>query len=240
MLSPFSNAMSAVAISCTSTTGANAKIAVLLGADVCRADGSPGFASAVTAGIAAGAQPVIRWNHGARRHERVAGTLVRTRVAGGVFGASLALVTERSGGLHLVNLEHGSISAVTGEVPEVVAAGQGGLLDVAVHPDYSGSGDWIYLTYSAAGHSGGETATHLGRGRLHESGPTIEDFEVLYIAEPFHAESAHFGSRIVFDGEGYLYMTTGDRRDRYTAQDLGSNWGKILCFHDDGRIPVHG
>ncbi len=149
-----------------------------------------------------------------------------------------AVVTERAGNLLLVNLADGSVAEITGEVPEVQAAGQGGLLDVAVHPEYAGSGDWIYLTYSGADDSGNESATHLGRGRLDEAGPTLQEFEVLYVAEPFDSETGHFGSRIVFDEDGYLYMTTGDRRDRYTAQDLGSNWGKILRFHDDGSIPA--
>lgn len=156
----------------------------------------------------------------------------------GGYDGEYALVTERTGGLYLVDLADGSREAVGGDVPEVAAVGQGGLLDVAVHPDYAGGSNWVYLTYSAADASGSVYATHLGRGRLNEAGPTIEDFEVLYVAEPFGSNTGHFGSRIVFDGDGHLYMTTGERRDRHSAQDLQSNWGKILRFNDDGSIPA--
>ena len=154
--------------------------------------------------------------------------------------ADQALVTERAGGLQLIDLAEGTRQAVGGEVPEVVARGQGGMLDVAVHPEYGegdGENDWIYLTYSGANDNGSGYATHLGRARFNPDDASLFDFEVLYVAEPFHSQTGHFGSRIIFDTDGYLYMTSGDRRERDSAQDLSSNWGKIFRFHDDGSIP---
>ena len=149
-----------------------------------------------------------------------------------------ALVTERTGGLQLVDLAEGTRQPVGGEIPEVVSRGQGGMLDVAVHPEYGdGGNNWIYLTYAGANDNGSGYATHLGRARFDRNDLSLYDFEVLFVAEPFHSQTGHFGSRIVFDNDGYLYMSSGDRRDRHTAQDLSSGWGKIFRFHDDGSIP---
>ena len=150
----------------------------------------------------------------------------------------MALVTERTGSLFLVDLESGDRQEVGGEVPSVVARGQGGLLDVAVHPDF-GEGDnhWIYLTYSGANEAGNAYATHLGRARLNANEPALHDLEVLFVAEPFDSSNGHFGSRIVFNPDGYLFMSSGDRRQRDSAQDLSSGWGKIFRFNDDGSIP---
>lgn len=150
--------------------------------------------------------------------------------------ADLALVTERSGRLLLVDLTSGGTQSVSG-VPEVAAVGQGGLLDVALHPQFEEGEPWIYLTYSAANDDGSAYATHLGRGRLDDSGDALRDFEVLHVAEPYGGNTGHFGSRLVFDTEGRLYMTTGDRRDADSAQDLQSHWGKTLRFEADGSIP---
>ncbi len=151
---------------------------------------------------------------------------------------NLALVTERTGGLQLVDLAEGTRQPVGGEIPEVVSRGQGGMLDVAVRPEYGdGGNNWIYLTYAGANDNGSGYATHLGRARFDRNDLSLYDFEVLFVAEPFHSQTGHFGSRIVFDNDGYLYMSSGDRRDRHTAQDLSSGWGKIFRFHDDGSIP---
>ena len=147
----------------------------------------------------------------------------------------LALVTERPGRLNLVGLNDGTVQQVDG-VPEVAAVGQGGLLDIALHPDYPNS-PWVYLTYAAEGDDGGY-ATHVGRGRLDVENRTLEDFEVLHVATPFTGNNGHFGSRIVFDSDWRLYVTVGDRRDRHAAQDLGSHHGKTLRLTDDGSIPA--
>ncbi len=147
---------------------------------------------------------------------------------------SRALVTERPGRLLLLDLDDGTGNEVTG-VPNVAAVGQGGLLDVALHPDFANT-PWVYLTYSSEGEPG-EYATHVGRGRLNSESLELEDFEVLHVATPFTSGNGHFGSRMVFDEHWRLYVTVGDRRNRDSAQDLGSHHGKTLRLAEDGSIP---
>jgi glucose/arabinose dehydrogenase len=115
----------------------------------------------------------------------------------------------------------------------VYARGQGGLLDVALHPDFADN-RWVYLTW--AGRCDGGNATHLGRGRL--QGDRLTDFETLFVADPCVASNIHFGSRLVFDGTGHLFMTVGDRGQRRRAQDLGDHNGAVLRLNDDGSIPA--
>ena len=149
-----------------------------------------------------------------------------------------ALVTERPGRLNLVDLDSGVLSRLSG-VPAVAAVGQGGLLDVALHPDYGLGQEWIYLSYSASNPANpAEYATHVGRGRLDEQTRTLSEFEVLHVATPYSSNTGHFGSRLLFDSNWRLYVTSGDRRDRDSAQDLASHWGKILRLERDGAIPA--
>lgn len=147
----------------------------------------------------------------------------------------LALVTERPGRLNRVDIADGSRVQITG-LPQIAASGQGGLLDVAFHPDFNDNG-LVYLSYAAAGESRGQLATHVSRGRLDIDAAELSDVTVLLVARPFVSSSAHFGSRLVFDDENRLYVTSGDRRDRYSAQDLESLHGKTLRINDDGSIP---
>lgn len=141
------------------------------------------------------------------------------------------LVTERPGRLRVI--ENGRLlpQSVTG-VPSVVARGQGGLLDVVAHPQFS-KNHWIYLSYSAAGKGG--QGTHVGRGRLEDM--QLRDWEVIFALEPKTGTNHHFGSRLVFDRQGYLYITIGDRGDDERAQDLNDPAGSVLRLHGDGRIP---
>lgn len=149
-----------------------------------------------------------------------------------------ALVTERTGRLSVVDLGTGNIESVGGEAPAVAVVGQGGLLDVALHPDFGTGREWVYLTY-AASNGQNEYATYVGRGRLvvGNEGYALDGFEVLHVAAPFSGNTGHFGSRIVFDNHWRLYVTSGDRRNRDSAQDLQSHWGKILRLGADGTIP---
>ncbi|MDF1587285.1 PQQ-dependent sugar dehydrogenase [Marinimicrococcus flavescens] len=142
------------------------------------------------------------------------------------------LVTEREGRLRLV--EDGRLMAepVAG-LPEVVARGQGGLLDVALHPRFAENG-WLYLTYSGPGSDG--LATHLMRARLR--GDALEEQEVIFVAEPGSGTGRHFGSRIVFGRDGLLHMSIGDRGEMQRAQDLSDLAGKIVRLRDDGSIPA--
>ena len=153
------------------------------------------------------------------------------------------LVTERerdgSARLSLLDPDSGSRQTVTG-VPEVFTAGQGGLLDVTTHPEFPDK-PWVYLTYAAA-NSAGESATHLGRGRL-DGEPRLDSFEVLHVARPFVDSDAHFGSRAVFGPAGSLYLTTGDRQFKnfgpdHVAQDRSNDLGATLRFDPDGTVPA--
>jgi len=143
-----------------------------------------------------------------------------------------ALITERPGRLLRLDPTTGERAVITG-TPEVDARGQGGLLDIELHPAFADN-RYVYLTWAGACERG--NATHLGRGRL--SGNQLIDFETLFVATPCVRSTKHFGSRIVFDGEGYLFMTTGDRGERDRAQDLNDHNGSVLRLNDDGSIPA--
>lgn len=149
------------------------------------------------------------------------------------------LVTERAGRLRIVRDGRLLPDAVPG-VPNVLAQGQGGLLDVAVHPDFA-SNRLIYLSYSKpiAGSEGATTAVVRGR---------FENDRLQDVEEIFEAESrgrGHYGSRIAFDGNGYVFITVGDRQapatgdlEAHPAQDLANHHGTIIRLHDDGRVPA--
>ncbi len=147
-----------------------------------------------------------------------------------------ALVTERSGELSRVDLDSGERTEIDG-VPEVAAVGQGGLLDVALHPDFDDGERWVYLTWAGIDDASGHYATHLGRGIFDEAAEALEDLETLHVATPFVSNTGHFGSRIAFDESGYVYYTSGDRRNRDAAQDLESHHGKVMRLQADGGIP---
>lgn len=142
------------------------------------------------------------------------------------------LVTERPGRLSRVDTASGDRTPVRG-VPAVAARGQGGLLDVALHPDFPDN-HWVYLSYSEPGSGGSLTA--VGRGRLRND--RLEAFEVIFRATPPADRAKHFGSRLVFDDQGYLFITAGERGARDNAQRLDSHHGKVIRLHDDGRVPA--
>ena len=142
------------------------------------------------------------------------------------------LVTEISG--DLIHFKDGQKSKIS-NVPEIYKRGQGGLLDVALHPDYENTG-WIYISYASdeGDDKGGNTA--LMRAKLKDD--ALIDNELLYKATPNTTKGQHFGSRIEFDNEGFLYLTIGDRGDRDTnPQDITRDGGKVYRFNDDGSIP---
>jgi len=142
------------------------------------------------------------------------------------------LVTEREG--RIVVFKNGEQQAEEIEnVPAVYANGQGGLLDIQLHPDYETNG-LIYLTYAKPGEGGG--ATTLARTKL--DGNKFVEFQELFTAQPFVNSGAHFGSRIAFDGKGYIFFSSGERGNMQNAQTLENHLGKILRLHDDGRVPT--
>ena len=142
------------------------------------------------------------------------------------------LVTERPGRLRMVSAEGRLDPEPVAGVPRVHASGQGGLLDVALHPAFRENG-WVYLSY-AAGHWG-RAGTEVARGRLR--GTRLEDVEVLFRALPKSGGGRHFGSRLRFAPDGHLFISLGDRGDRHRAQDPGDHAGSIIRLRDDGAIP---
>ena len=143
------------------------------------------------------------------------------------------LVTEKEG--NLIHVKNNSKTIIKG-VPEVYLRGQGGLLDIALHPNYKDNG-WIYLTYALADGQGSGGNTALMRAKIDNN--TLVSHELLYKATPNTTKGVHFGSRITFDNDGYLYFSIGDRGDHdLNPQDLSRDGGKIYRLHDDGQIPV--
>lgn len=142
------------------------------------------------------------------------------------------LVTERPGRLRIVSAD-GSVSAPVSGVPEVYAKGQGGLLDVALDPDFA-TNPWVYLSFSEPGEGGGGTA--VARGRLVDG--ALTDVAVIFRQMPKLEAGQHFGSRLVFDRQGRLYVTSGDRGNWDNPQRLDRGQGKIFRINRDGSIPA--
>ena len=141
------------------------------------------------------------------------------------------LVTERAGRLRVIaggKLEPKPIDGL----PEVAQYGQGGLHDVALHPQFE-KNRILYLAYAARGADG--VGTELARARLAEG--RLENLRVLFRQSPKGRAGQHFGGRIVFDRAGYLYLTLGDRGDRERAQLPDDHAGSVIRLHDDGRVP---
>src|SRR5690606_16414232 len=118
-------------------------------------------------------------------------------------------------------------------IPTVHARGQGGLLDVVLHPDFA-TNRLVYLSYSKPGPDGATTA--VVRGRLEDD--RLSGVEEIFEAQAWTNAGQHFGSRMVFDRDGYLYVTVGDRGSMREAQNLGNHQGGVLRLHDDGRVPA--
>jgi aldose sugar dehydrogenase len=150
------------------------------------------------------------------------------------------LVTERPGRLRMVRGGKLAAQPIDG-VPKVVARGQGGLLDVVLHPNFA-SNRLVYLSYSKAlADTGTLTTTAIGRGRL--DGDKLVDFTDIFVAQT-RGTGGHFGSRLAFDASGFLFITVGDRMvppsgnlEAHPAQDLSNHHGKVIRLHDDGRVP---
>ena len=143
------------------------------------------------------------------------------------------LVTEREGRLRVVTRD-GQLSPPLGGVPEVFARGQGGLLDVALDPRFA-ENQFVYLSYSEPG-EGGTAGTAVARGRFAEG--RLDDVRVIYRQQPKVRGAGHFGSRLVFNRDGTLFVTQGDRQSyRDSAQSLTAGIGKVVRINADGTIP---
>lgn len=175
----------------------------------------------------------------ARRQMRV------TTIAGGLehpWSVALLpdggfLVTERPGRLRHVAAD-GTVSAPIEGVPEVFAEGQGGLLDVALAPDFATTRR-IYLTYAEPGPRG-TAGTAAGHGVLARDGAGLRlaDFTRIYQQQPKVSGGAHFGSRLAFDGDGHVFISQGDRNRFTVAQDLDGLLGKLVRLDLDGDVPA--
>ena len=143
------------------------------------------------------------------------------------------LVSERAG--TILRIRDGSVVGEIEGVPEVHNNSQGGLMDLELHPDFE-ENNWLYFSYASQEGEGNGSNTAIARARL--AGDTLKDYELLYKASPNTRGVRHYGSRLEFDRNGYLYFSVGDRgnRDR-NPQDLARDGGKVYRIHDDGRIP---
>jgi glucose/arabinose dehydrogenase len=142
------------------------------------------------------------------------------------------LVTERSGQLRRISRD-GKLSAPLAGVPRVFAQGQGGLLDVALSPDFATS-QRIYLSYAEPGDDG-TAGTAVATATLGEAG--LGDVKVIYRQEPKLEGPNHFGSRLAFDGNGHIFISQGERNKRPTAQELDKLQGKLVRLNLDGSVP---
>ncbi|MGB5131784.1 MAG: PQQ-dependent sugar dehydrogenase [Steroidobacteraceae bacterium] len=144
------------------------------------------------------------------------------------------LVTERPGRLRYVTMQ-GAVSEPIAGVPAVYAKGQGGLLDVALDPDFSVNST-IYLSYAEPG-DGDLNGTAVARAKL--DGAQLTGLKVIFRQMPKVASENHFGSRLVFARDGNLFVTLGERfSERDSAQDLGTHLGKIVRITKDGKLPA--
>jgi glucose/arabinose dehydrogenase len=145
------------------------------------------------------------------------------------------IVTERPGRIRI--LSNGELSGPVEGVPDVVARGQGGLLDITVSPDFATS-SLVFFSFSEPGKGGAGTA--VARAKLVRDGATarLEDVETIFSMAEKSRTSHHFGSRIVFRPDGTLFITLGDRGAGKRAQDMNDHAGSILRINPDGSIPV--
>ncbi len=146
------------------------------------------------------------------------------------------LISERKGTLH--TFSNGKLSAPIQGLPPIMAFGQGGLMDIALHPDYDKNG-WIYFTYSALDTKSDRRMgnTNVMRARL--QGNRLTDVQVLFEGTPVTDRGHHFGSKLAFDGKGHLYFGIGDRGQHFDfPQKLDNSNGKIHRINDDGTIPT--
>jgi glucose/arabinose dehydrogenase len=144
------------------------------------------------------------------------------------------LVTERPGRLRLVAPD-GRLSAPIAGVPAVYARGQGGLLDVTLHPDFARN-RLVYFTYAEPGPGGGGTAAAFAR--LSDDGTRLENLRVIFRMQPKTEGGLHFGSRIVFARDGRVFITIAERGQMNLAQDIAVNRGQVIRLEADGRVPA--
>ncbi|MBL8330176.1 MAG: PQQ-dependent sugar dehydrogenase [Rubrivivax sp.] len=144
------------------------------------------------------------------------------------------LVTQKGGSLVIVSADGATVSAPLTGVPAVASAGQGGLLDVALDPDFA-TDPWVYWTYAEPG-SGGTAGTAVARGRL--QGTALADVTVIFRQMPKVSGGNHFGARLAFGADRHLFVTLGERALGDPAQEIGNHLGKVLRIRRDGSVPA--
>lgn len=147
------------------------------------------------------------------------------------------LITEKKGTLYIVT-QDGKRSRPIQGLPDVDYGGQGGLGDVIVHPDFDDNG-FIYLSYAESG-PGSTRGAAVTRAKLNlnERGGSLSNASVIWRQYPKVVGRGHYGHRMVFDKEGFLWISSGDRQKFTPAQDMQSNMGKVLRLNDDGSVPA--
>jgi len=146
------------------------------------------------------------------------------------------LVTQRVGSMLILSADGATVETTVSGLPAVLAEGQGGLLDVALDPDFA-TDPWVYWTYAEAG-TGEETGlagTAVARGRL--IGSTLQEVSIIYRQVPKVTGTGHYGSRLVFGNDKALFVTLGERQKGKPAQDLATTLGKVIRINRDGTIP---
>lgn len=147
-----------------------------------------------------------------------------------------ALVTERAGRLRIANLRTNSLSGPITGLPPIAAQGQGGLLGLALHPDFATTRE-VFLCFAEARDRG--TGSSVFRGRLSGDGSRLEDGQVIFRQLPAGNTGRHFGCRLVFDRQGNLFITLGDRGNLSDeAQNLANHIGKVIRIRPDGSVPA--
>ncbi|TYA53815.1 PQQ-dependent sugar dehydrogenase [Formosa maritima] len=143
------------------------------------------------------------------------------------------LITEKKG--ELIHFKDGKKTLIQG-LPDIEIRGQGGFMDIEIHPDYKNNG-WIYFSYASP--EGEEEGCNTAIMRAKIENNLLVNKALIYKASPNSTKGQHFGSRIAFDKDGYLFFTIGDRGDRdNNPQDISKDCGKVYRLHDDGKIPT--
>lgn len=183
-------------------------------------------------GLALAQQPAIRTQSGMVTVATVARGLEHPWGLAFLPDGSM-LVTERPGRLRIVDRDGRASEPLSG-IPRVFAQGQGGLLDVALDPDFA-SNRLVYITYAEPGPGGASTAA--ARGRLNQGQTGLENVEVIFRQDPKVSGPNHFGSRLVFSPDGKLFVTTGERFKFEPAQDISNHLGTVVRINPDGSVP---
>ncbi|WP_441372971.1 PQQ-dependent sugar dehydrogenase [Acinetobacter lwoffii] len=146
------------------------------------------------------------------------------------------LITERKGKLQLFDPKTKKKVEIKG-IPQVAYGGQGGLGDVALHPDFA-KNQWIYLSYAEQGQGGYGAVVIRGKLDLNQAIPQLTQIERIWTQVPKFSGRGHYAHRIVFGSDGKLWISSGERQQFDPAQDMNSNAGKIIRLNDEGSIPA--